>query len=107
MTAELAVELGVALLAHQHDVGRVEEEPLHLGRGLGALEGDDVMAGKAGSDVTVLDACLDALALAHLASATIAVPHQSLDAMPTWVVEHAAVLWSVSFPSLTIHSQRV
>ena len=101
MAAQLAVELVVALLAHQHDVLGVEEQALHLGRSLGTLEGDDVMAGKAGSDVTIVDACLDALALAHLASATIAVPHQSLDARPTWVVEHPRVLWSVSLPSTT------
>ena len=106
MAAQLAVELGVALTAHQHDVGRVEEQALHLGLRLGTLEGDDVVAGKAGSDVTILDACLDALALAHLASTTVAVPHQSLDVGPAWVVEHPRVLWSVSLPSTT-HSQRV
>ena len=106
MTAQLAVDLGVARLAHQHDVVGREEQALHLGGCLGALEGDDVVTGKAGSDVTILDACLDALALAHLAAPAIAVPHQPLQVGPAWVVEHAAVLRSVAFP-FTTHIQRV
>ena len=106
MAAQLAVYLGVALTAHQHDVVGIEEQALHLGRGLGALEGHDVVAGKAGSDVTILDACLDALALAHLAAPAIAVPHQPLQVGPAWVVEHTAVLWAVAFP-FTTHIRRV
>ena len=107
MAAQLAVNLGVALTAHQHDVVGIEEQALHLGGGLGTLEGHDMMTGKARSDVTILDACLDALALAHLAASAIAVPHQALQVGPAWVVEHAAVFRSVAFPLFTTHSQRV
>ena len=97
----LAVNLRVTILAHQYDVVRIEKQPFHLCLGLCRLEGDDVVAGKARLDVTIIDTRLNALALAHSAQSAVALPHESLDAWPSLIVEHLVMLRSESFPTHT------
>ena len=95
----LAVNLRVTILAHQDDVVRIEEQPLHLSLCLCRLEWDDVVAGKTRLDVTTIDTRIDALALAHSAQSTVTLPHESLDAWPSLIVEHLVMLRSESLPA--------
>ena len=74
--------------AQQHTVVWIVTQALHLGRGLGALEWDDVVAVDTGTDVTV--------ALAPLAEASGSLPHHALGVQPSAVVQHPLVFWPVA-----------
>ena len=81
--------------AQQHAVVGVVAEALHLGRGLGALEWNDVVAVDTGTDVTV--------ALAPLAKGSGSLPHHALGVHPSAVVQHPHVLRAVARFLLTTH----
>ena len=61
-----------------------------------------MVAGKARLDVTTIDSVLYALALAYPTQAAVALPHVSLDAWPSLIVEHLVMLRSESFPTPTL-----
>ena len=86
--SQFLVSLHVAGYAQQHAVRWVVAQALHLGCGLGTLEGDDVVAVPACRDVPVT--------LAPLAQSLGPGTHNALSQHPSLVVEHPHVLRSVS-----------